>query len=81
RLAGGSDAPRGLMLILSGTLIAMLFAGVSNAVLLGHPTLRMDYLPWLTGNINHAYSERLHSYGWIGIATLLVLLALARPLT
>ncbi|MEN5299824.1 iron ABC transporter permease [Brucella sp. TWI559] len=81
RLAGGSAAPRGLMLILSGTLIAMLFSGVSNAVLLGHPTLRMDYLPWLTGNINHAYSERLYSYGWIGIAVLLVLLALARPLT
>ncbi len=81
RLAGRDGAPRGLMLILSGTLIAMLFSGVSNSVLLGHPALRMDYLPWLTGNINQVYSERLYSYSWIGLAALLIVFALARPLT
>ncbi len=81
RLAAGNSGARGLMLILSGTLVAMLFAGISNAVLLGYPALRMDYLPWLTGNINHAYSERLYSYSWIGMTALLILLVLARPLT
>ncbi|WP_340620087.1 FecCD family ABC transporter permease [Xenorhabdus siamensis] len=81
RLAGVNGVSRNLLLILSGTLIAMLYLGISNAVLLAYPALRTEYLSWLAGAINHAYITRLHHFWWFGILALMVLLLLARPLT
>jgi len=81
RLAGGSADPRGLALILSGALVSILFIGIANAFLLSDPARRMDFLGWVTGNINHVYGDRLYAFWWIGAAALLFLAALSRSLT
>lgn len=81
RIASSQSSSRDLVLILSGSLVAMLFYGITNAVLLGHPALRTDYLSWMTGNINHVYSDRLWSFWWIGAVCMICLMVMARPLT
>ncbi|MBY8974918.1 iron ABC transporter permease [Rhodobacteraceae bacterium NNCM2] len=81
RLAGRQNDPRGLSLILAGALVSMLFMGVTNAMLLSDPARRTDFLNWVTGNINHAYIDRLEMFWWIGAIALCAMLALARPLT
>lgn len=81
RLTGLGPDPRGLPLILSGALTAMLLAGLSAALLLTDPARRTEYLSWLAGNINHFYADRLALFWPMGIAAMLMLLALARPLT
>ncbi|WP_446471038.1 FecCD family ABC transporter permease [Xenorhabdus stockiae] len=81
RLSGVNTVSRDLLLILAGTLIAMLYLGVSNAVLLAYPETRTEYLSWLAGAINHVYITRLHHFWWFGLLALIVLLLLARPLT
>lgn len=81
RLTGLGPDPRGLPLILSGALTAMLLAGLSGALLLTDPARRAEYLGWLSGNINHFYADRLAAFWPLGVASMLGLLALARPLT
>lgn len=81
RLAARDRDPRGLALILSGALVSMLCVGLTNALLLSDPTRRNDYLGWVSGNINHAYADRLYAFWWIGAIALAVLMWLARPLT
>jgi len=81
RLAGRANDPRGLSLILSGALVSMLLIGMTNALLLSNPTRRAEFLSWVGGNINHVYAERLLDFWWIGGIALVILLALARPLT
>ncbi|MTH98341.1 iron ABC transporter permease [Roseibium sp. RKSG952] len=81
RFAGRRNDPRGLSLILSGALVSMLFTGLTNALLLSDPMSRNEFLSWLTGNINHAYIDRLALFWWIGALSILALAALARPLT
>lgn len=44
RLAGRSNDPRGLSLILAGALVSMLLIGVTNALLLSNPTRRAEFL-------------------------------------
>jgi iron complex transport system permease protein len=81
RLAGRSNDPRGLSLILAGALVSMLLIGVTNALLLSNPTRRAEFLSWVGGNINHVYAERLFDFWWIGAIALVILWAVARPLT
>lgn len=81
RLTGLGPDPRGLPLILSGALTGMLLAGLSGALLLTDPARRAEYLSWLAGNINHFYADRLTAFWPLGVASVLLLLALARPLT
>lgn len=81
RVARRPADPRGLPLILAGALLSMLFIGIANAFLLSDPARRTDFLGWVTGNINHVYADRLYAFWWIGAASLLLLAALARPLT
>lgn len=81
RLAGLSRDPRGLSLILSGSLISMLFLGIMHAFLLADPSRRVNLLGWVTGNINHVYADRLYDLWWIGVLALVMLMALARALT
>lgn len=81
RMAGRTSDPRGLALILSGALVSMLFIGLTNAFLLSDPARRSDFLGWVSGNINHVYSDRLLAFWWIGALAFLVLVAMARPLT
>lgn len=81
RFTGAFNALHGLLLILSGSLISMLYLGIANALLLAHPEVRAEYLSWLAGAINHAYITRLHGFWWFGLLALAVLLLLARPLT
>ncbi len=81
RLAGARDLPPGLLLILAGSLISMLYLGVANAILLSHPDARSAYLGWLSGTVNTAYSDRLYRFWWPGLLALALLLLLARPLT
>lgn len=81
RFAGRHNDPRGLSLILAGALVSMLFTGLANALLLSDPARRGDFLSWITGNINHAYIDRLMLFWWIGAACIACLAVLARPLT
>jgi len=81
RIAGRRNDPRGLSLILAGALVSMLFTGVTNAFLLADPARRVDFLSWVTGNINHAYIDRLEVFWWIGVLSVAVFLVLARPMT
>ena len=81
RFAGRRNDPRGLSVILSGALVSMLFIGITNALLLSDPARRSDFLSWVTGNINHAYIDRLEVFWWIGALSIGVLFFLARPLT
>ena len=81
RLAGRSNDPRGLSLILAGALVSMLLIGVTNALLLSNPTRRSEFLSWVGGNINHVYAARLIDFWWIGAIALAILLLVARPLT
>ncbi|MEM9629884.1 MAG: iron ABC transporter permease [Pseudomonadota bacterium] len=81
RIAGRQNDPRGLSLILSGALVSMLFTGITNALLLSDPARRSDFLNWVTGNINHAYIDRLELFWWIGVLSLCTFVVLARPLT
>ena len=81
RVAGSTVQARGLMLIVAGALISMLCLALGNALLLLKPEHRLDMLGWLLGNINHVHIERLHDVWWLGLCCLLVLQALARPLT
>ncbi len=81
KAVGFANDPRGLTLILSGSLISMLLFGIANAILLTDPTRRGDFLSWALGNINHVYIDRLYDFWWMGIAGVFVLFYLARPLT
>ncbi|GAB1584319.1 FecCD family ABC transporter permease [Phyllobacterium phragmitis] len=81
RLAGRTNDPRGLSLILSGALVSMLLLGLTNAFLLSDPVRRSAFLSWVTGNINHVYIDRLYAFWWIGAAAIGILAILARPLT
>ncbi|MDZ5451081.1 FecCD family ABC transporter permease [Labrys sp. ZIDIC5] len=81
RLAGLSHDPRGLAFILAGALVSMFFIGIANAFLLSDPARRMDFLGWVSGNINHVYADRLLRFWWIGLIELVGLQLLARPLT
>lgn len=81
RLAGRSNDPRGLSLILSGALVSMLLIGITNALLLSNPTRRAEFLSWVGGNINHVYAERLTDFWWIGAIAMVMLWSVARPLT
>lgn len=81
RMVGLSRDPRGLALILSGAVVSMLYVGLANALLLADPFRRADLLSWVTGNINHVYAGRLEDFWGLGAIGLVVLLALARPLT
>ena len=81
RLVGLSRDPRGLSLILSGALVSILLAGMSNALLLSDPARRAEYLSWLSGNINHVYIDRLTAFWSIGVLAMGVLLSQARALT
>ncbi len=81
RLAGRSRDPRGLALILSGSLVSMLLVGLTNALLLSDPARRGELLSWVTGNINHVYIDRLQAFWWVGALALGALAVLARPLT
>lgn len=81
RLIGLSQDPRGLALILSGAVMSMLFVSIANALLLAQPSMRTFFLGWISGNINHAYADRLYDFWWIGAMALLGLFLMARPLT
>lgn len=81
RVAGRQNDPRGLALVLSGALVSMLFAGITNALLLSDPSQRSHFLSWVTGNINHVYIDRLYMFWWIGTLAITVNAFLARPLT
>lgn len=81
RLAGRSNDPRGLSLILSGALVSMLLIGMTNALLLSNPIRRAEFLSWVGGNINHVYAERLTDFWWIGAIAMVMLWLVARPLT
>ena len=81
RLAGSRDISPGLLLILAGSLISMLYLGIANAILLAHPDVRSEYLGWLSGTVNNAYIDRLRSFWWFGLFSLALLFWLARALT
>lgn len=81
RLAGLNGAPRGLLLILAGTLITMLYLGGANAILLANPSQRTDFLAWIAGNINHVYIDRFYKFCWLGGVAFVILLSLSKPLT
>ncbi|SEB49355.1 iron complex transport system permease protein [Nitratireductor aquibiodomus] len=81
RLTGMSRDPRGLGLILSGAVLSMLYSGLANALLLASPSRRSEFLSWVSGNINHAYADRLYSFWWLGAIGVALLFVLARPLT
>lgn len=81
RLVGLSHDRRGLALILSGALVSMLLIGMANALLLSDPPRRSELLGWITGDINHAYVERLAAFWWLGALSVIALIAMARPLT
>lgn len=81
QLTGQRVASRGLPLILAGAIVSMLLSGVTNTLLLTSVAKRADLLSWVSGNINHAYIERLYHVWWLGLACLLILWAMARPLT
>ena len=81
RLVGRKNDPRRLSFILSGVLVSMLLTGMTNALLLSDPSRRIEFLGWVTGNVNHAYIDRLYSFWWIGAVSFVVLIGLARPLT
>ena len=71
----------GLALILSGTLVAMLLIGLSNALLLAYPARRSEFLSWIAGNINHVYIDRLYQFWWIGGLSFCMIFLLTKPLT
>lgn len=81
RLIAPSHEPRGLAFILSGAVLSMLHAAIANAIMLMSPSRRSDFLSWATGNINHVYGERLRDFWWLGALGLVMLWAMARPLT
>ncbi len=81
RIAQGDEAGGGLALILAGALVSMLFMGITSAFLLSNPLQRSELLNWVTGNINHVYVDRLYAFWWIGALSLILLGAIARPLT
>lgn len=81
RMASARDIPPGLLLILAGSLISMLYLGIANAILLAHPEVRSEYLGWLSGTVNNAYIDRLRDFWWFGLLSVALLLVLARPLT
>jgi len=81
RLIAQSHEPRGLAFILSGAVLSMLHGAIANAIMLMSPSRRSDFLSWATGNINHVYGERLRDFWWLGALGLVMLLAMARPLT
>lgn len=81
RLVGRTNDPRRLSFILSGVLVSMLLMGMTNALLLSDPSRRVEFLGWVTGNVNHAYVDRLYDFWWIGAVSLAILIGLARPLT
>lgn len=81
RLVGGISDPRGLSFILSGTLVSMLYSACAHAVLLADPNLRAEALGWVTGNVNFTYAERLPLMAPLSLMAILVLWALARPIT
>lgn len=81
RLTGLGPDPRGLPIILSGAMSAMLLSGLSGMLLLSDPGRRAEYLNWLAGNINHYYADRLAMVWPMGVVSILLLLLLARPLT
>lgn len=81
RMVGLANDTRGLGLILSGALVSMFYIGLANAILLTDPLIRSTFLSWISGNINHVYSDRLQSYWYLGALGLAGLMLLARPLT
>lgn len=52
-----------------------------GALLLADPERRAEYLRWLAGNINNYHADRLALFWPFGLASMVVLMALARPLT
>lgn len=81
RLTGLGPDPRGLPVILAGAITGMLLAGIAGMLLLSDPARRAEYLSWLTGNINHYYSDRLSLFWPMGLVSIGMLLLMARPLT
>lgn len=81
RIAGIANDPRNLSLILAGAVISILYGAIANALVLADPGLRFDMLGWVTGNINHAYVERLQQIWPIGAVGALTVFALGAPLT
>lgn len=81
RMVGLANDTRGLGLILSGALVSMFYIGLANAILLTDPLIRSALLSWVSGNINHVYSERLQDFWLLGVLGLAGLLVLAKPLT
>lgn len=81
KCAGSGNNQSGLSLILGGAIVTMLLIGLSNAILLSYPLQRSEYLSWISGNINHAYIDRLYMFWWIGLIILATFGSLCRPLT
>lgn len=81
RMVGLANDTRGLGLILSGALVSLFYVGLANAILLADPLIRNTFLSWISGNINHVYSDRLQAFWFLGALGLTGLLLLARPLT
>lgn len=81
RMVSGPQTSQSLSMILSGTLITMLFLGFTNAILLSNPSKRADYLGWVTGNINQVYADRLYLFWPLGLLCILLLFVMARGLT
>lgn len=81
KMAGMDDDPRGLTLILAGAVVSALLGAIANALVLADQGLWALLRNWISGDINHAYIERLNAMWPFAIGCMMVLYGISRPLT
>lgn len=72
---------RGLTLVLAGALVSMFCTAIANVLMLTDPERRDTFMHWLLGSVNHVYVDRLALFWPVGLAGMVLLMVLARPLT
>ncbi len=81
KMLGITNDPRGLSLILAGSIISLLLATISEALILADQSLYVTLRNWANGDINHHYIDRLYNMWFIGVLSVGILWSIARPLT
>lgn len=81
KIAGIKNDPRNLSLILAGAIVSMLYGAIANSLVLADQNLRNSLMNWLSGNINHAYFDRLNEFWWLGAIAFAFLWVQSRALT
>lgn len=81
KMAGVDNDPRGLTLILAGAVVSALLGSIASALVLADQGLWALLRNWINGDINHAYIDRLNAMWWFGLACMIGLYGIARPLT